>query len=83
MEDAINSYLKRSFLSLFPRRRRRARSMPAVRLSCFTPLPLPQTAPIPAAGARRRSPHTDYFRGHYLARRPSRAGIGQPLFRIG
>ncbi|HLT45349.1 MAG TPA: hypothetical protein VK000_11895 [Luteimonas sp.] len=84
MEDAINSYLKRSFLSLFPRRRRRARIVPAARMSRFTPLLLPQAQAVPVAanGARRRDPHADYVRARYLSRRPSRAGTGQPLFRV-
>ena len=82
MEDEINRYLKRSIQSLFPRRRRRARPVQAARLARFTVPALAQPVPIPAAGARRRSPHAGYVRGHYLPRRPSRIAIGQPLFRV-
>jgi len=84
MEEAINTQLKRSILSLFPRRRRpkaRAHSLAAKRKPGLT-VAQPQERTQPRSVAtRRRSPHSGYVRGHYLpCARRMRAR--QPLFRV-
>lgn len=84
MEEEINSYLKRSILSLLPRRRRshrRAGPLAAARVPSPAPQPQPLRAPVESGPARRRSLHSGYVRGHYLAC-PRKAGTAQPLFRV-
>ena len=84
MEEEINSYLKRSILSLLPRRRRshrRAGPLAAPRNAISSPGPQPSWAPIETGPARRRSAHSGYVRRHYLAC-PRRTRSAQPLFRV-
>ena len=92
MEEAIKNYLKRSFLSLIPRGRRRHRTPPAriafapavsiTRLQSGLPQSFPPAIPADDGRPHRRNSHPGYTRGRYLARPRQTAGVSQRMFRI-